>query len=158
MIEFAQVALTYLLSFLAVLTLVVTVHELGHFLVAKACGVAIDRFAIGFGRAILSWRDRSGVEWRIGWIPLGGYVRFSGDENAASVPDHEDLASMRSAFIAKEGHAGVSRYFHFFYQPGQPPRRLSNRRSERGKSISYDSVSRRSDRRLVPSRRLRLRR
>lgn len=113
MIEFVQVALTYAVSFVLVLTLVVTVHELGHFLVAKACGVAIDRFAIGFGRAILSWRDRSGVEWRIGWIPLGGYVRFSGDENAASVPDHEDLASMRSAIVAKEGPAAVSRYFHF---------------------------------------------
>ncbi len=113
MIEFVQVALIYVVSFLAVLTLVVTVHELGHFLVAKACGVAIDRFAIGFGRAILCWRDRSGVEWRIGWIPLGGYVRFSGDENAASVPDHEDLASMRAAIIAKEGSAAVSRYFHF---------------------------------------------
>jgi len=113
MIHAVQTALTYIIPFLFVLTLVVTVHELGHFLTAKWCGVAIDRFSIGFGRAIAHWRDRSGVEWRIGWLPLGGYVRFSGDDNAASVPDSGDLEAMRSEIQRREGPAAVARYFHF---------------------------------------------
>jgi len=113
MLGFVHTAVTYIVPFLLVLTLVVTIHELGHFWVAKACGVAIDRFAIGFGKAILSWRDRSGVEWRIGWLPLGGYVRFSGDENEASVPDQDDLNDLRKQIVAKEGAAAVKNYFHF---------------------------------------------
>ena len=102
-----------IMSFLFVLGLVVTIHELGHFLAAKACGVAIDRFAINFGRPLLAWKDRSGVQWQVGWIPLGGYVRFSGDESAASVPDHEDLQALRRDVLAREGPLGLSRYFHF---------------------------------------------
>ncbi len=99
--------------FLLVITLIVTVHEFGHFLVARAFGVAVDRFSIGFGPALLSWRDRSGIEWRIAWLPLGGYVRFAGDENAASVPDQNDLAQMRSAIIAREGAGAERKYLHF---------------------------------------------
>ena len=113
MLAIAHTALTYILPFLFVLTVVVTVHELGHFWVARACGVAVDRFSIGFGRAIVSWKDRSGTEWRIAWIPLGGYVRFAGDENAASVPDAEDLEAMRRTIIARDGPAAVKSYFHF---------------------------------------------
>jgi regulator of sigma E protease len=113
MLAFAHGALTWILPFLFVLTIVITVHELGHFLVARAFGVAIDRFSIGFGRALVKWRDRSGVEWRIGWIPLGGYVMFSGDENAASVPDSRDLAEMRREIIAREGPAALPRYLYF---------------------------------------------
>jgi len=108
-----QTALSYVAPFLFVLLLVITVHEFGHFLMAKAFGVAIDRFSIGFGRAILSWRDRSGVEWRIGWIPIGGYVMFSGDENAASVPDQNDLEEMRRRIVAHEGPAAVRKYLPF---------------------------------------------
>ena len=113
MLEFLQSIAGHVVPFLLVLTLVVTVHELGHFLVAKACGVAIDRFSIGFGRAIFSRRDKSGVEWRIGWIPLGGYVMFAGDKNAASVPDQEDLSALRADIAAREGEAAVKRYFYF---------------------------------------------
>jgi regulator of sigma E protease len=103
----------YILAMAIVLGLVVTIHELGHFWAAKSFGVAIDRFSIGFGRALASWKDRSGVEWRIGWIPLGGYVRFAGDENAASVPDHESLETMRRHIVEREGAEAVDRYFHF---------------------------------------------
>jgi regulator of sigma E protease len=113
LLQFAQTALTYTVPFLLVLTLVITIHELGHFLVARLCGVAVDRFSIGFGRAILSWRTKSGMEWRIGWIPLGGYVKFSGDENAASVPDADDLAELKRAVLEAEGPAALKRYFHF---------------------------------------------
>src|ERR1700742_2062044 len=102
-----------IVSFLFVLGLVVTIHELGHFLAAKWCGVAIDRFAINFGRPLVSWMDRSGVQWQVGWIPLGGYVRFSGDESAASVPDYEDLQALRRHVLAEEGPVGLRRYFHF---------------------------------------------
>jgi regulator of sigma E protease len=106
-------ALSYVVPFLFVLLLVITVHEFGHFLMAKAFGTAIERFSIGFGRALFSRRDRSGVEWRIGWIPLGGYVMFAGDENAASVPDQNDLEDMRRRIIAREGPAAVSKYLPF---------------------------------------------
>src|SRR5271156_3158952 len=108
-----QSALSYVLPFLFVLLLVITVHEFGHFLMARAFGVAIDRFSIGFGRALLSWRDRAGIEWRIGWIPVGGYVMFAGDENAASVPDQNDLEDMRRRIVAHEGPAAVRKYLPF---------------------------------------------
>ena len=72
--------------FLAVLTLIVFIHELGHFLVARWCGVNVETFSVGFGRAIAKWYDREGTQWKIGWIPLGGYVKFQGDANAASLP------------------------------------------------------------------------
>ena len=105
--------LIYVVPFLFVLGLVVTIHELGHFLAAKACGVAVDQFSIGFGRPLLRWRDRSGVNWQVAWIPLGGYVRFSGDETAASVPDHEDLMALRRHVLLEEGPEALRRYFHF---------------------------------------------
>jgi regulator of sigma E protease len=113
MLHFLQNTVVYVLPFMFVLGLVVTIHELGHFLAAKWCGVAIDRFAIGFGRPLVSWKDKAGVQWQVGWIPLGGYVRFSGDESAASVPDHEDLKVLRSKVLAEEGPAALRRYFHF---------------------------------------------
>jgi len=113
MIHFFQEAIIYSLPWLVILTLIITVHELGHFLAAKACDVAIECFSIGFGRPLFSWRDRSGVEWRISWIPLGGYVRFAGDENAASVPDQQHLDELRHEIIRTEGTAALGRYFHF---------------------------------------------
>jgi regulator of sigma E protease len=105
--------LIFVLSTVFVLSVVVTIHELGHYWAARACGVAIDCFSIGFGAPLISWRDKRGVEWRIASIPLGGYVRFSGDENAASVPDQDDLAAMRRSIAEREGEAALSRYFHF---------------------------------------------
>ena len=113
MLGFLQTALAYIIPFLLVLTVVVTIHELGHYWAARACGVAIDQFSIGFGRRIFGWRDRQGVEWRVGWIPLGGYVRFSGDENAASVPDQANLSAMRQKIEAEQGAGAADRYFHF---------------------------------------------
>ena len=103
MMAFAQNLAFAIPSFLVILGLVVTIHELGHFWVARWCGVAIERFSIGFGRAIFSKRDKHGIEWRVGWIPLGGYVMFAGDDNASSVPDREDLAEMRAEIVAREG-------------------------------------------------------
>jgi regulator of sigma E protease len=81
---FGDTVLGYLLPFLFVLTVVVFVHELGHFLVARWCGVAVKTFSIGFGPEIVGFNDRHGTRWKLSWIPLGGYVKFIDDENAAS--------------------------------------------------------------------------
>lgn len=82
----------YALPFLLALTVIVFIHELGHFLVARWCGVDVEAFSIGFGREIFGWNDRHGTRWKVAWLPLGGYVRFRGDANAASLPDAEALA------------------------------------------------------------------
>lgn len=113
MIGFLQTALFYIVPYAIVLGVVVTVHELGHFLAAKALGTKIDQFSIGFGRPIVRWTDRSGVEWRVGWAPFGGFVRFAGDENAASVPDLDDLAVLRRDLVARDGEAALNQYYHF---------------------------------------------
>ena len=104
---------SWIVPFLFVLTLVVTIHELGHYWAARAFGTVIDSFSIGFGQAIFKWRDKRGVQWRIGWIPLGGYVRFAGDENAASIPDHDDLAEMKAKILEHNPPAALQKFFHF---------------------------------------------
>lgn len=113
MIGFLGQALLYIVPFLLVLTFVVTIHELGHFLVARAFGVKIDRFAIGFGKTLLSRVDRRGTEWRLAALPLGGYVKFSGDLDASSVPDQAGLAELRQRVIAENGVGAENDYFHF---------------------------------------------
>ncbi len=92
-------------AFLFVLTVVVFFHELGHFLVARWCGVGVKAFSIGFGREIFGWTDSHGTRWKIAWIPLGGYVKFMDDENAASVPDRETLERMTPEERAASFHA-----------------------------------------------------
>ncbi|RYF93514.1 MAG: RIP metalloprotease [Caulobacteraceae bacterium] len=109
-VSFLPVAL---LAFVFVLSIVVVVHELGHYWAARVFDTDIDQFSIGFGRALVHWRDKQGVQWRIGWLPLGGYVRFAGDENAASVPDQDDLAALRQAVIETKGEAALNRYYQF---------------------------------------------
>jgi regulator of sigma E protease len=86
--------LGYVIPFLFVLTLVVFFHELGHFLVARWCGVRVLVFSIGFGPELFGFNDRRGTRWQLSAIPLGGYVKFFGDDNAASVPDQAALAAM----------------------------------------------------------------
>ena len=94
-----------LLSFLFVLTVVVFVHELGHFLVARWCGVNVRAFSIGFGREIYGFFDRHGTRWRISWIPLGGYVKFMDDDNAASAGPSASLGQMSPEERAGAFHA-----------------------------------------------------
>src|SRR6266481_8225584 len=86
--------LGYLIPFLFVLTIVVFFHELGHFLVARWCGVKVLTFSIGFGPELFGFNDRHDTRWKISAIPLGGYVKLFGDENAASVPDQAAIAAM----------------------------------------------------------------
>jgi len=81
-------------AFLFVITLVVFFHELGHFLVARWFGVKVDVFSVGFGKEIFGWTDRLGTRWKVSWLPIGGYVKFAGDANAASQPDAEAAAKM----------------------------------------------------------------
>lgn len=113
MTGFIGQALIHIVPFLLVLTFIVTIHELGHFLVARAFGVKIDRFSIGFGKTIVSRTDKRGVEWRIAWLPLGGYVKFSGDLDASSVPDKAGLDELKSRVIAEHGPGAERDYFHF---------------------------------------------
>lgn len=86
----------YVVPFLFVLTIVVFFHELGHFLVARWCGIRVMVFSIGFGPELVGFNDKHGTRWKLAAIPLGGYVKFFGDENAASVPDTAASASMSS--------------------------------------------------------------
>jgi regulator of sigma E protease len=101
MFDFAYWLLSYLVPFLVVLTVIVFVHEMGHYLVARWNGVAIQTFSIGFGRELFGWDDRHGTRWRISAIPLGGYVRFVGDMNAASVPDPDATAKVDPALAPR---------------------------------------------------------
>jgi regulator of sigma E protease len=100
-------ALGSVLPFLFVLTVVVFFHELGHFWIARRCGVKIDAFSVGFGPELFGFYDRRGTRWRIAAIPLGGYVRFHGDDSAASTPDLATLERMSAA----------ERKVSFFHKP-----------------------------------------
>jgi regulator of sigma E protease len=86
--------LSYIIPFLVVLTVVVFFHELGHFLVARWNGVRVDAFSVGFGPELWGRTDRHGTRWKISAIPLGGYVKFHGDADAASTPDFHAGKSM----------------------------------------------------------------
>ncbi len=89
MFEFLWWLLSYIVPFLGVLTIIVFVHEMGHYWVARWNGIAIHTFSIGFGPELFGYTDRLGTRWRFSAIPLGGYVRFLGDMNVASQPDPE---------------------------------------------------------------------
>jgi regulator of sigma E protease len=84
----------YIVPFLFVLTIVVFFHELGHFLVARWAGVRVLTFSLGFGPELVGFNDRHGTRWKISAIPLGGYVKFFGDDTEASTPSTDTLASM----------------------------------------------------------------
>jgi regulator of sigma E protease len=85
---------SWIVPFLFTLTVIVFFHELGHFLVARWCGIRVLVFSLGFGPEVAGFNDRHGTRWKISLIPLGGYVKFFGDDNEASVPDPAVLAAM----------------------------------------------------------------
>ncbi|RKQ71629.1 site-2 protease [Litorimonas taeanensis] len=99
-------------SFLLVLSFLVFFHELGHYSVGRFFGISVDRFSIGFGKPIAKWKAKSGTEWMIAQIPLGGYVKFTGDATGASNPDAQALAELK-AKVEQEGGEGVENIFHF---------------------------------------------
>src|ERR1700743_3519828 len=84
----------YAVPFLFVLTIVVFFHELGHFLVARWAGVRVLTFSLGVGPDLVGFNDRHGTRWKISAVPLGGYVKFFGDDTEASTPSTEALANM----------------------------------------------------------------
>jgi regulator of sigma E protease len=87
MLDFLPDIVRTLLAFVVVLGLLVFFHELGHYLAARWRGVHVDAFSIGFGRALAKWTDRGGTEWRLGWIPLGGYVKLHGHMPLDELPE-----------------------------------------------------------------------
>ncbi len=84
----------YIVPFVLVLTIVVFFHELGHFIVGRLCGIRVDAFSIGFGPELFAFMDRKGTRWRIAALPLGGYVKFHGDANGASMADDAAISGM----------------------------------------------------------------
>jgi regulator of sigma E protease len=101
----------WLLPSLFVLTIVVFFHELGHFLVARLCGVRVLVFSVGFGPELLGFNDRHGTRWKISAIPLGGYVKFFGDEDVASATPDQSASAAMSAGERRESfhHQPVGR-------------------------------------------------
>lgn len=81
-----------LLYFILAIAPLIFIHEMGHYLVGRLFGVKAEVFSIGFGRAIAHWHDKQGTMWKVGWMPLGGYVRFAGDMSPASTPSDEWLS------------------------------------------------------------------
>lgn len=96
-----------LLSFILILSIIVFIHEFGHYIIARLCGVKIETFSIGFGREIFGWTDRAQTRWKFSLLPLGGYVKMYGDQTPASTPDNDKLEKM------SEQEKQVS----FYYKP-----------------------------------------
>jgi len=105
MMEAATPGIPYtILVFLILLSVLVFIHEWGHYIVARIFGVKIETFSIGFGREIFGWTDKKETRWKIGWVPLGGYVKFFGDATAVSNP---------AAMLSKIPVAERDKCFHF---------------------------------------------
>src|ERR1700759_3932499 len=90
----SHVFIGYVLPFLFVLTIVVFFHELGHFLVARWAGVKVLTFSLGFGPELAGFNDRPATRWNVSAGPLGGYVKFLGDDTEPSTPSAETLANL----------------------------------------------------------------
>ena len=88
--------MNYLIPFLILITIVVFIHEYGHYYFAKKYGVGVTDFSIGFGREIFGWKDKYGTRWKICWIPLGGYVKFFGDRNVFSQTEQQEVVDKYS--------------------------------------------------------------
>lgn len=87
----------YIIPFILVLSLLVFVHEMGHYLVGRWCGIRVTAFSVGFGPELLGFTDGHGTRWKLSAIPLGGYVKFFGDDDVASLPDASGLEGMSEA-------------------------------------------------------------
>jgi regulator of sigma E protease len=98
-----------IIAFLAAIGPLVIVHELGHYWVARIFGVGAEQFSIGFGREIGGWTDKRGTRWRIGWLPLGGYVKFVGDSDPTSLT-HDENAKSTAKGLAYDGRPPWQRF------------------------------------------------
>jgi len=99
--------MNYLIPFLILITIVVFIHEYGHYYFAKRYGVGVTDFSIGFGREIFGWNDKSGTRWKVCLIPLGGYVKFFGDRNVFSQTEQQEI-------IGKYSEEDRNKLFIFF--------------------------------------------
>ena len=99
-----------LISFIVILSIIVFIHEFGHYFVARRCGVKIDEFAIGFGKELFGYTDKNGTRWKFCLLPFGGYVKMFGDQNPASIADGDKLKNMT------ENEKKVSFYFQNVYK------------------------------------------
>ncbi len=88
--------INFIIPFIVLITVVVFIHEYGHYYFAKKYGVAVTDFSIGFGKEIFGWNDNSGTRWKICWIPLGGYVKFFGDRNVFSQAEQQKIINKYS--------------------------------------------------------------
>ena len=88
--------MNYIIPFIILITIVVFIHEYGHYYFAKKYGVGITDFSIGFGKEIFGWNDKSGTRWKICWLPLGGYVKFFGDRNVFSESEQLEVINKYS--------------------------------------------------------------
>ena len=86
--------LNFAIAVIFLFTAVVFIHEMGHYLIARWCGVGIEAFSIGFGPEIFAWNDKAGTRWRVAWIPLGGYVKFIDDADPASATGKADVSGL----------------------------------------------------------------
>src|ERR1700722_13310769 len=99
--SFLSGGLNIIVPFLVVLTVLVFVHELGHYLVARRNGVRVDVFSIGFGPELFGWFDRAGTRWKLSAIPLGGYVKMFGDADPASmITEHRPQLSVEERAVS----------------------------------------------------------
>lgn len=94
----------YIVPFILVLSLIVFVHEMGHYLAGRWSGIRVMAFSLGFGPELIGFNDRNGTRWKISAIPLGGYVKFFGDDDASSKPDMNAVSAMTEAERAESFH------------------------------------------------------
>ena len=90
-----------IIAFIVAIGPLVFIHEMGHFLVGRMFGVGAEVFSIGFGREITGWTDKGGTRWKVGWLPLGGYVRFVGDEHHAGAGEGTAASRRDDSFAGK---------------------------------------------------------
>ncbi len=108
-----QLILQNFFSFIVLISIIVFIHEFGHFFVARLCGVKIDEFSLGFGREIFGFNDKKNTRWKFCLIPLGGYVKMYGDKNGASMPDLAEAEKMseeekKHSFIFKNVYQRIA--------------------------------------------------
>lgn len=108
----SQIVLS-LAVFFPVFTLIVVVHECGHLFAGRACGIKADVFSVGFGPSVCRWTDKYGTIWQLSALPLGGYVKFAGDFNPASMPARGDVGRSMTAYDAEHGAGAAAHSFQF---------------------------------------------
>ena len=102
-------------SFIGVLSIIVFVQEYGHFKTARLCGVRVETFSVGFGRSIGGFHDRHGTHWKIGWLPLGGYVKMLDEREGEVKPDELHRAFNRQTLATRSAVVAAGPLFNFLF-------------------------------------------